>query len=147
MAVSIYETVKAVYTALSGDGTLTAMLGTYASATAIFSGPEVPADVRPGSAGLPYVHIMHDVGLADFSSKDFVGLTLRLNVAVIVDRTTSSKEVWDILSRIDELLHNTSLSISGATHVMTRLAGSATVPATGDLTGQVALYEITIQPS
>ena len=103
-----FDLQSAIFSLLSGDSTLDSLVGD----NKIFD------TVAPQDTAYPYVQIGDD-SLSDNSTKDLDG-----NIHSIVIHTWSryrgDKEAKEIMARVYDLLHNSSLSVSGASLVNAR---------------------------
>lgn len=108
----------AIYTKLSGDATLVALLSTAWGSTAIFSHtPETGEDESP--AYYPFISFGQDVH-SPFNDKSVVGgdTTLEINVW---SQQGDFMEAKTIADRIAEILERQSLTVAGANHITTEL--------------------------
>lgn len=100
---------QAVYTALTGDATLMAMVeGVY--------------DRVPSGVAFPYV-VIGEADARDWSSVTTGGLDVRMEVSAF-SREGGRKEALAIVARIHTLLHDGSFSITGHTLVQCRMEDS-----------------------
>ena len=90
---------SSIYSALNGDSNLTSTLG-----AGIYD------EVIEGSA-YPFVQIGEDT-LLDYSTKNEAGSLVTVNIHVW-SQYTGSKETKNIMDRIHDLLHDSSLSVTG----------------------------------
>jgi hypothetical protein len=139
MAPNPNNMVEGIYSTLSGDGTLTALLGTYNSATAIFSGPRVP-----DQTGTPYLWIRPLVAVSGFSGRDFRGLEMTFDIVVAVENTESQLILNNVMSRVITLLDGQDITISTDNFVLCRLNGTQTLPNDGELTGLAMQFEFIV---
>lgn len=94
-----FELQKAIYTVLSGDATLLGL-----ATGGVFDCPQE-------DTSFPYVTIGDDT-LADWSSKTFDGKEATITIHSWSE-AMGREEVKKIMDRIDTLLHNGSLSMTG----------------------------------
>jgi hypothetical protein len=97
-----WELQKAVYAALSGDGTLSGMV------SGVFS--HVPQDTV-----FPYIKF-DSIRSLDWSSKSTSGVQVTLNLAVF-SRGRGVKEALNIMAEIKRILGDSTLSMTGCTIV------------------------------
>ncbi len=90
---------SAIYTKLNSDSNLTSTLG-----AAVYD------EVIEGSS-YPFVQIGEDT-VSEFGTVDLDGGEFTLNIHVW-SQYTGAKECKNIIDRIHDLLHNTSISVSG----------------------------------
>lgn len=105
----------ALYQKLIGDAALMALLSGAWGIPAVFS--DVPEGEGEDAALFPYVSFGPDLGLP-FDDKDETGGDHRLQVNVW-SRSGDYIEAKGIGGKVIDALHRQSLSISGATHVLT----------------------------
>ena len=106
----------AIFTALAGDSTLTAMLSDNWGATAIFSDvPEVAEDENPDY--YPFISFGQEV-TSPFDDKQTTGgdAAIEINVWSQAGDYIEAKTVAD---RIHTVLHRQALTITGADHILT----------------------------
>jgi hypothetical protein len=130
---------EAIYDALAGDGTLTAMLASYGGEPAIFT-----TDPAPGDAVLPYVVTAGEVAQASFDTKTTRGRRVVRDVRCYTDVTGSAVEVEAIAERVRALLHRQALAISDFTWVMADCAGPMAADAQ-DAYGRIVTVTMTIE--
>ena len=102
-----FELQKTIFSTLNNDSTITSTF----SATV--------HDHVPQGTAFPYIVIGEETMTDDSSSKDidFNEFTLIIHT---FSRNRGRKEAKNIMARIYTLLHNATLSVTGATHVNTR---------------------------
>jgi len=98
----------AIYDVLAGDGTLTALLGTYRGAPAIFT-----TDPAPGDAVLPYIVTAGEVVANPEDTKTTRGRELWRDVRCYAPATGSAVTVEAMAERVRALLHRQTLEIDG----------------------------------
>jgi len=98
----------AIYDVLSGDATLTAMLGTYQSAPAVFT-----TDPAPGDAVLPYIVTAGEVVDTPEDTKTTRGRDVWRDVRCYAPATGSAATVEAMAERVRALLHRQALVIEG----------------------------------
>ncbi len=122
----------AIYSKLSGDATLTAMLATYSppgggpNAPAIFDIDPIPQDTRR-----PYVAWSGSLHDAPFGGKveETVGREIQLDIRAVVDATGSTQTLDSIVERIRVLMHNVTLTVGGYTNIIARcISGPRNIP-------------------
>ena len=99
MSTGSFALQSTIYSALSGDSTLTDTLG-----ASVF-------DDVPESTSFPYVSLGEDT-LNDYDTKDVSGSTQTLTLH-IWSEYKGTKEAKQIMDRLHDLLHDSSLSVSG----------------------------------
>ena len=99
MSIGQFPLQERIYTVLSGDNTITS---TY--------GAGVYDDVLEGST-YPFVEIGNETAI-DYSTKDADGAEYTVTLHVW-SQYAGSKEAKQIMDRIHDLLHNSSLSVTG----------------------------------
>lgn len=112
MADASWPLQQAVFSALSGDATLSAMV------SGVF-------DHVPEGQAFPYVTI-GESSAADFSTKTEAGQEHTMTIHAW-SRERGRKETKQILARIYDLLHDQALSVAGFTNVLTRYVSAETV--------------------
>ena len=136
MANASFAVQTAIYSKLTGDATLMALI-------------DAVHDQVPEDATFPYVTIGGDTAV-DFGTKSEQGQELTLTL-IAWSRTHGRKEVKDILARIYTLLHETELSVglespNEFAHILTRNEFEETFRDPDGLTQQgVARYRIIVQ--
>ncbi|MDE3061210.1 MAG: DUF3168 domain-containing protein [Pseudomonadota bacterium] len=100
---------EAVYTALTGDSTLMALI------TGVYDRP-------PEGTVFPYVTLGESVG-ADWSNAGTVGMEHVFSVRVW-SRQGGRKEAATIMERLHTLLHEANLTVTGQTLVMMKFSAS-----------------------
>lgn len=139
MAVPVIgQVVSAVYTALSGNGTLTGLLGTYSSATCIFEGKQVPS-----AAPAPYVSIRPFELAQTFDTKNYNGLELDLQIACYTDERETSIVLEQICDQVITTLHRQLLSMTD-TNVFLEYTGSILAPTDDNISGQILTFKFII---
>lgn len=114
---------QGIYDHLAADGTLTALLGTYRSATAIFDG-HIPGDGQQTDALLPCV--LYEV-VSNEHEDTKTGQIRR--VLVNVEATTSTTDdPATIADRLHFLFHRTAVTVSGWTNIITSVSGPVQGP-------------------
>ncbi len=108
MADCLWELQKAVFTALSGDGALSALV------TGVYS--HVPQDTA-----FPYIKFS-DMGAQDWSTKTSSGIKSQLALDVF-SRGRGSKESLAILKEVKRILADATLTMSGCTMVSMKFNG------------------------
>lgn len=131
---SVGQVVQAVYTALAGDSTLTALLGTYSSATCIFEGSLVPSQ-----APRPYVSLRPLKRFQTFDTKNYTGSRLDLDIACFTDERETTAVLEQIYSRIINVLHRSELSMTD-TNVFLELTGSTDLPTDENISGHLLTF-------
>ena len=115
------------YTVLSGDGTLTAALGTYTPSTgaarpAIFTYEPIPKNVEG-----PYVISVGEIAdNPDLETKDSEGRRMVRDIRVYAPAKGSSAAIETIAERIRTLFHRVSLSVSGFKTIYVNVSGPVT---------------------
>lgn len=108
---------QGLYDFLAADGTLTALLGTYRSATAIF-------DVTPGTEDMNDIEIpcilFEVVANNHFDTKTG---QIRQAVVSIECITSTDSDPATIADRVHTLLHRQAITVSGWTNIITDVAG------------------------
>lgn len=98
----------AIYDRLASDGTLTALLATYAGEPAVFT-----TDPAPGDADLPYIVSAGQVSDAAYDTKTTQGREVRRDVRCYASCDGSAATVEAIAERVRALLHRHALTIAG----------------------------------
>ena len=99
MSIAQFPLQEAVYSALSNDNTLTSTLG-----VGVFD------DVLEGST-YPFVELGNETAI-DYSTKDVDGAEFTMTLHVW-SQYAGAKETKQIMDRIYDLLHNSSLTVTG----------------------------------
>ena len=99
MTIGVFPLQQAIFTAISNDNTITNTYG----ATVV--------DEVVGSTTYPFINIGDDT-ITDYSTKDLHGgeITMTLH---IWSQYKGAKETKQIMDRLHEILHDSSLSVSG----------------------------------
>lgn len=100
-----YQVQKGVHTALTGNSTLTALLGD--GANGIMDNVQ-----QKKNPTFPYV-VYSGVNPEKFDSWDTLGSNVFIQISVF-SNTGSRKETQDILSEVHATLHHQSITVSGA---------------------------------
>lgn len=130
---------EAIYDALAGDATLTALLATYGGEPAIFT-----TDPAPGDAVLPYIVSAGEVAQSPWDTKTTRGRVAIRDVRCYTDATGSAVVVETIAERVRALLHRQSLAISDFEWVMASCSGP--IAADGpDAYGRIVTITMTIE--
>jgi hypothetical protein len=108
----------AIYTALSSDATLVALLASYKSEPAIFT-----IDPAPGDATLPYIVTAGDVVSVPFDTKNCTGETVTRDIRCYADADGSVATIEEIARRVYDILHRQPLTIDGYEWIMSDCAG------------------------
>ena len=99
MSIGSFALQSSVYSTLSNDNTLSSTYG-----ASVFD--DVPEDTS-----YPYITIGED-NISEFGTKDLDGTTSTMTIH-IWSEYKGSKETKQIMDRIHDLLHDSSLSVSG----------------------------------
>ena len=99
MSIGQFQLQQSVFTALNNDNTITSTLG----ATVV--------DDVPHGTSYPFVNV-GEARSSDYSTKDAVGGESVINIH-IWSQYKGSKECKQIMDRVHDLLHDSSLSVSG----------------------------------
>ncbi len=112
---------RAIYGKLAGDVTLTALLGTPPAGYA----KSIYYQLAPQDSGFPFVLLNKQSGLPRYAF-ELNDNTLEDEVWLIkaIDRSASADRADEIAARLDSLLTDGALSISGATQLYLRREGS-----------------------
>ena len=130
---------EAIYDALAGDATLTALLTTYGGEPAIFT-----TDPAPGDAELPYIVSAGEVAQTPFDTKTTRGRVAIRDVRCYTGATGSAVVVETIAERVRVLLHRQTLTISDFVCVVADCSGP--VAADGqDAYGRIVLVRLTME--
>lgn len=105
----VWELQQAIYAALNGDATLGAMIN------GVFD--HVPQDTE-----YPYVTI-GEMRASDYSTKTTAGVQIDFSVNVY-SRGKGSKSCLDIITRVNDLLHDVDLTLATCEHINTRFVSS-----------------------
>lgn len=112
----------ALFSALTGDATLVALLSDQWGATAIFS--DVPqADESEADDMFPYITFGAET-VTEMDDKTQAGGNALVQINAWT-RTADYDEAKQIADRIHAVLHKGSLTISGANHIATRMESIA----------------------
>lgn len=103
---------------LAGDGTLTALLGTYRGEPAIFT-----TDPAPGDAVLPYIVTAGEVVANPEDTKTTRGRELWRDVRCYAPATGSAVTVEAMAERVRALLHRQALTIDGFVWIWASCSG------------------------
>ena len=134
----IGQVVQALYTALSGNSSLTALLGTYNTATCIFEGKQVPS-----AAPRPYISIRPVTNLETFDTKNYTGLSVDMQIACYTDERETSIVLETILDQVISTLHRQELSMTD-TNVFLELSGSTDAPTDDNISGHILTFKFII---
>jgi hypothetical protein len=136
------QLIGAIYTKLSGDVTLTNLLGTYnpgaGAVTAIFTGARVPS-----KATLPYVSVRPVSNLGAFDTKDKRGLVFDIDIGAYSSELESSAELNSIVDRILELLIRQDLTLTDDL-VDSRLTALTSAPTDDNIVGAILSIQFTV---
>ena len=99
MSIAQFPLQEAVYSALSNDNTLTSTLGA-----------DIFDDVLEGTT-YPFVELGNETAI-DYSTKDVDGAEFTITLHVW-SQYAGAKETKQIMDRIYDLLHNSSLTVTG----------------------------------
>ena len=122
---------RALYGAMAGDGTLTGMLAT---APGGYS-QSIYYQQAPSAAGFPYVIFNKQAGTPAYAMGPMPAARLRDNDIWLIkgiDRSDTADIVDDIASRLDALLTDGALSISGRTQLYLRRESDVVYPEVSD---------------
>tara|TARA_B100000780_G_C20923725_1_gene368076 strand:- start:249 stop:650 length:402 start_codon:yes stop_codon:yes gene_type:complete len=106
MSINQFALQTAIFSRLSTDNNLTAVLG-----AKVF-------DDIPENTSYPYVQLGEDTAI-DYSTKDSTGSEVSVNLDVW-SRYRGSLEAKNIMDRIHTLLHDSSLSVTGSNFINMR---------------------------
>ena len=109
---------QAIFDKLSGDPTLTAMLGEYKGMPSVFT-----VDPAPGDAALPYVVTSGESSQKSFDTKTTRGRSLIRDVRCYADADGSAVLIETIAERVRALLHRQALTIDGYQWVISDCGG------------------------
>ena len=112
MSLHLFTLQQAVYARLSGDSTLTTTLGA-----------EVHDDVPEGTS-FPYVVLGDDTSV-EYGTKTLDGASNTITLHVW-SQYRGAKQILEIMNRVHDLLHNYSLTVSGANLINLRFEFSDT---------------------
>jgi hypothetical protein len=107
---------RALYGKLAGDNTLTGILGTPAAGYT----QSIYYQEAPAGAGFPFVVISKQSGVPTEALADPSAYENDVWMIKGVDRGTSADTAESIQARVQTLLNDATLSISGATHLYLR---------------------------
>jgi hypothetical protein len=122
MSDAFFAVQQAVYSKLSGDSDVQALLGN----------PARIYDHVPPEAAFPYL-VFGAVVARPFDDKDRTGFEQTITLD-IWSRYRGGKEVKDIMQTIYSALHRTSLSVSGQVFISCEFASSDVTPESDGLT-------------
>ncbi len=133
----------ALYSALSGDATLTGYLSTaWADTPAIY--PDVPQEDADDNSFFPYVTFF-PVAATPWDTKSITGGDELYQIDVW-SRAGDFDEGAQISDRITAILHRQDLSIAGATHVLTQFEGvDPALDADGETRRHILTFRIIYQ--
>jgi len=125
-----------LYTALAGDGTLTALLNTYRTAPGIFTSFPIPADATfSGNLGYIVAHtIVADLGDDD---TDQNGRMVTRDIHCFTKATGSVAAVEAIAERVRTVLHRNPITVSGFKNIQTLCQGPVDLPTDDTLYGRL----------
>lgn len=132
------QIIEGVYTELSGNASLTALLGTYNSATCIFEGYNVPS-----AADRPYVSIRPLSSINLLETKQEEGLDVEFNLEAFTDERESTIVLENILDQLIETLHDQTLTIDDDL-ILIKLIASTPVPTDENIIGHRLTFRIVI---
>jgi hypothetical protein len=115
---------RAIYGRLSSDTTLSNLLG--AAAPGYSKG--IYYQVAPEGAAFPYVVFQHQSGVPTEAMQDPSAYETDVWLVKAVDRNTSADTAESIAARIQTLLNDATLTISGATHLYLRRQSDVDYP-------------------
>lgn len=108
----------ALYDALAGDATLTALLSAYEGSPAIFT-----TDPPPGDATLPYIVSAGHVVDLPFDTKTKRGRDVQRDIRCYDDADGSAVTVEAMAERVLEILHRQPLSVNGFQWILSDCSG------------------------
>lgn len=115
---------QALYNVLSGDATLTALLGQYASQPSIFTKIPLPKDVTLENNG-PYILATGPAATVpgSYDTKNSGGLEVLRDVRCYQDDRGDSAVIEQISERVRTLFHRVPPSVSGYTVEIAEVSG------------------------
>jgi hypothetical protein len=122
----------AIRTRLAADGALTAMLGVYSGAPAIFVGDLVPAD-----APRPYVILSGAIADVAADTKSTLGRSVEQDVRCYADGPASSKLIESIAERVRAVLHRAAIYINGFSAIVSDVDGPIAAETDGRIIGRI----------
>ena len=122
------NTRRAIYGRMSGDTTLNNLLGTPATgySKAIYH------NQAPANANFPFVVFFKSAGTPSYTFKQGASHKEDVWVVKAVDRNTTADQAETIDARLDALLTDGTVSISGATQMYLRRESDVEYPETHD---------------
>lgn len=135
----------AINTKLSGDSTLTALLGTYRSSPAIFTGDLAPEDIDLTAAYIVIKPPFSDEPILD--TKNSTGRRLIRDIVCWAPHKDnySIKDLETIGERVRTLLHRVVLTVSGYTNIISLTSGPIQAPQDDHMIGLIITLATTIQ--
>lgn len=133
------QVTASIYSTLSGDSTLTNMLGTFNSSTNIFTGLRVPS-----STDGAFIHITLAGGAGTFDTKDKRGRSIDYSINCVTDAEESSLLLSQISDRVVNLLHRQALSLATDDLINIRLTNMTSLPTDESLIGMALTFNIII---
>jgi hypothetical protein len=107
---------RALYGKLASDTTLTGLLGTPATGYT----KSIYYQEAPSGAGFPFVILNKQSGVPTGAFSDPAALDTDVWLIKAVDRASSADAAEAVQARVQALLNDATLSISGATHLYLR---------------------------
>lgn len=135
-----------IFTALSGDGTLTGLIGTYGGDPAIFTSNKVPFD-----APLPRIWSPANVATSNFDTLSTDGQDIFRDIMCYVKGAGESGVDNDdalleqIADRIKTVMHHNLLTITGYNNVITIATPPIVAPTDDTIDGRVISCRFIIQ--
>lgn len=106
----------AIHAKLAGDSTLTSQLATYMGVPAIFSFGQIPED-----APLPRIVTIINLSDLPFDTKGDFGREIQRDVSCYTEATGDTTVIESISERVRFLLHQTTLTVAGFSHVLSEV--------------------------
>lgn len=136
---ALNQIIPAVYGQLSGDPTLTALLGTFGGSTAIYSGSLIPPTTE-----FPFISIRPISSVSTDDDKSGFAMVIALDIEITVEEQRSLKILNTIGDRVITLLHKTSLTLLTDTLLQGRLTGQVEAPTDDRISGSILSFEFII---
>lgn len=137
---------RAIYGRMAGDSTLNALLG----APATGYNKAIYHNQAPAGAAWPFVVFFKSSGVPTYTMKTGAAFKSDVWTVKAVDRSTSADQAETIDSRLDALLTDGVISISGATQMYLRRESDVEYPETAEGVAYQhvgGLYRLVFEPT
>lgn len=139
------EVTQALYTTLTGDGTLAGLLAKYpaqSTTPAVFTKRPVPAD-----AVMPYVVAEGELADEPFDSKTRQGREVFRDIGCFTAaREDDGDKVDQIAARVRALLHRVPVAVAGFGTLLTSVSGPVVAPTGDGVCGRILTVRLMLTP-